>query len=415
MSHCSRAASGSQARRLRASLLSLLGLLPIACGGTTTDDPAPGDPPPSGPSYVGVDSDGRVVCTQTTTDSSGLVFCKEGYGHRPEAGSCPPPPSTDPDVVFCLTDTDCPTAQACVCSPFGGACVDATCMTDADCQSGEVCSPVYPPALPCQFFVMASNLTCDRPVVPGTGGSSSTPPAPTGGGTCGRPFLVQDVPRVAPSSSSAAWTAGQARPAVSQLTLAERQALAKHWTRMGQMEHASIAAFARFSLQLLSLGAPPELVEDCTRALRDETEHAKLCFELASAYAGCAIGPGPLDISNSLDVTTLTDIVDLVLLEGCFGETSAALEALEAAANAHDPVIADAYARIAQDEERHAALAFRFVRWALESEPRTVEQRILEVRRSAPNQHSSARDVVVPCLDALLDLVRVSPAQELFI
>ncbi len=82
----------------------------------------------------------------------------------------------------------------------------------------------------------------------------------------------------------------------------------------------------------------------------------------------------PLDISCSLDVTTLTDIVDLVVLEGCVGETSAALE----------------------------------------REPRSVKQRILEVRRSAPIQHSSARDVVLPCLDALLDLARVSPTQELF-
>jgi len=61
---------------------------------------------------------------------------------------------------------------------------------------------------------------------------------------------------------------------------------------MVQLEHASIAAFARFSLQLLSLGAPAGLIDDCTRALGDETAHARLCFQLASAYAGRAIGSG---------------------------------------------------------------------------------------------------------------------------
>ena len=49
----------------------------------------------------------------------------------------------------------------------------------------------------------------------------------------------------------------------------------------------------------------------------------------------------------------------LVIAEGCFGETSAALQALEAAASARAPVIRAAYARIAVDEERHADLAFR--------------------------------------------------------
>jgi hypothetical protein len=169
---------------------------------------------------------------------------------------------------------------------------------------------------------------------------------------------------------------------------------------MGQLEHASIAAFARFNLQLLSLGAPPELVEDCTRAMADETAHTRLCFEIATAYAGHAIGPGPLDIAGSLAVTSLPDIVELVVVEGCFGETRAALEALEAADGETDPVIRAAYAQIARDEERHAALAFRFVRWALEREPQAVAARLVRATEAA-TMDPLARDVVVPCLRAL--------------
>src|SRR6185503_19927292 len=108
-------------------------------------------------------------------------------------------------------------------------------------------------------------------------------------------------------------------------------------------------------------GAPPELVEACTQALADETAHTKLCFSLASAYAGRKVGPGALDVEQSLSATSLADIVDLVILEGCFGETSAALEALELRDTASDPVIVSAYAQIAADEQRHAELAFRFV------------------------------------------------------
>jgi hypothetical protein len=166
------------------------------------------------------------------------------------------------------------------------------------------------------------------------------------------------------------------------------------------MEHASIAAFARFSLQLLSLGAPSPLVEACTQALADEAAHTKLCFAIASSYAGRALGPGPLDVERSLEATTLLDIVDLVIAEGCLGETSAVLEALASADTAEDPVIRAAYARIASDEERHAALAFRFVRWALEQDPTGVRQRISLALRTLP--HSlAARGVVEPCLSAL--------------
>jgi hypothetical protein len=170
---------------------------------------------------------------------------------------------------------------------------------------------------------------------------------------------------------------------------------------MGQMEHASIAAFARFNLQLLALGAPPELLEASTRALADETEHAKLCFTLASAYAGRALGPAPLDVSSSLEQRSLGAILDLVIAEGCFGETSAALEALEAADLAADPVIASAYSRIARDEEQHAALAFRFVRWALDKEPALasrVAAALVEDRGMSP----AVQDVVESCLCAVL-------------
>ena len=180
--------------------------------------------------------------------------------------------------------------------------------------------------------------------------------------------------------------------------------LATHWARLGQMEHASIAAFARFSLQLLALGAPPALVEACTRALGDETAHTKLCFRIASVYAGRALGPGPLDVAGSLALSSLADIVDLVIAEGCFGETSAALEALEAAASASDPVIRAAYARIAADEQRHAELAFQFVRWALAQEPLGVADRLRVARRQPLAQHRLAWDVTLPCLDALLAL-----------
>jgi hypothetical protein len=100
--------------------------------------------------------------------------------------------------------------------------------------------------------------------------------------------------------------------------------------------------------------------------MADETEHARLCFGIASRYRGEGVGPGPLAIEGSLEQTSLEDIVITAIREGCVGETIAAIEASEAAEHATDPAIAGALRRISADETRHAELAWRFVQWALE-------------------------------------------------
>ena len=161
------------------------------------------------------------------------------------------------------------------------------------------------------------------------------------------------------------WLDATLSPDLSGLTPLQRAQLAAHWARLGQMEHASIAAFARFNLQLLSLGAPSELVEACNRALADETAHARACFALASSYGGTAVGPARLDIEHCFEDTSLLAIAKLVLREGCIGETVASLEALAAAEVASDPSVRRALTRIARDELSHAELAFKFLRWAL--------------------------------------------------
>jgi hypothetical protein len=131
------------------------------------------------------------------------------------------------------------------------------------------------------------------------------------------------------------------------------------------MEHASVAAFARFALQLLSVGAPPELLRDTQSAMMDETEHARLCFALASDYAGHAIGPSRLSMDSALEDLDERAILIAVIREGCIGETIASLEAAEALEHATDPAVRAALARITVDERRHALLAYQYVAWAV--------------------------------------------------
>jgi len=148
---------------------------------------------------------------------------------------------------------------------------------------------------------------------------------------------------------------------------AARRVVVEHWTRAAQMEHASVAAFSRFSLQLLAVGAPPSLLEDAHHAALDEIKHAELCFSLATTYAGHAIGPGPLPVDErALIGWDLLSVAVSTVEEGCVGETIAALEARAAAELAQDDAVRAVELRICDDESRHAELAWRFVRWAAE-------------------------------------------------
>jgi hypothetical protein len=150
------------------------------------------------------------------------------------------------------------------------------------------------------------------------------------------------------------------------LTSELRGELAEHYSKLGLMEHASVAAFARFMLELMSLGAPATLLELTRAALNDEILHAKLCFGLASAYAERAVGPGPLAVDGALERRSHAEILQAALLEACVGETIAAAEASVSGEHAQDPEVRAVFERIARDEARHAELGWAFIRWALE-------------------------------------------------
>src|SRR5688572_10054793 len=84
-----------------------------------------------------------------------------------------------------------------------------------------------------------------------------------------------------------------------------RERAAEYWANAGLFEHASVAAFARFALQLLALGAPADLVASAQAAMADEIEHARLCFGLAWRYRGRSVGPSALPIADCIGATDL--------------------------------------------------------------------------------------------------------------
>ncbi|MCA9618946.1 MAG: ferritin-like domain-containing protein [Myxococcales bacterium] len=252
-------------------------------------------------------------------------------------------------------------------------------------------------------------------------------------GPCGvgRPLMVGDSARTAPVVAGDAWSHRNVGGTVSAaLDEAQRAELAEHWRRDGLFEHASVASFARFALELMALGAPPELVEGAHRAALDEVAHAKLCFQLASRFAGRDEDPGALE--GLRDVTVRADLVQLAVAtfhEGCVGETIAALVAGEQRERAVDPEVAQALAQIAEDEARHAELAWATVAWALRVGGEAVHDALaaalvdlpshlpamqapdheglvgfgrLSRREVAALERRAVADVILPCARALL-------------
>jgi hypothetical protein len=274
-------------------------------------------------------------------------------------------------VYGCQTDSDCADGEICRC---GGdslglytECIQAGCTVDSDCPVGEICGLSPDICAPGGFLLACTtaNDLCE--------GNADCPAPPCmfntdhwecSNAACGRPFLVEAAAVTAPTTARDDWRGLVRTPAPVDAATAMR--LADHWTRIGQLEHASVAAFAQFVLQLLAVGAGPELVLAAQQALADEVEHARLAFALASLYAGTGVGPGALPTIGAASAVDLAGLVDAVIREACLGETLAAFEAREAAAQAGDPAVQAALRRIADDEQRHAELGWRFVQWALQ-------------------------------------------------
>jgi len=338
---------------------------------------------------------------------SGWVQCAGKLPHRVEAEVClvPAPPSTCnlPDQP-CQTNDDCTDAPFGSCQQFNigflGCGCNYGCETDADCEAGFVCrcgGDVLGPVTRCVpssctddsdcgdevcQFSLSEGYDCGPQVV---GGACTTPadvcendapcvdtPCAFSIDTnrwecslvaCGRPFMVEDHAVTAPAAARSDW---RTLVAVRSAPESVRAALAAHWTQIALAEHASVASFARHILQLLAVGAPPQFVLDTQRALADEIEHARLCFALASEYGGSGVGPGPLAQAHEPGASDLESVVAAVIREACVGETLSALEAREAAERAEDPGLRRLLGKIADDEQRHAELGWRFVRWARE-------------------------------------------------
>lgn len=233
----------------------------------------------------------------------------------------------------------------------------------------------------------------------------------TGTGNGGGPFLVEDTARTATvERTDRGWSLGVLAPNTAGLDLETRRALADAWTADAFLEHASVAAFARFSLDLLAVGAPADLVTAAHLAALDEIRHARICFALAQGYAGAPLGPSGFPFDGALPLRhDLASLATATAREGCIGETLAALTAAEQLAHATEPAVRRALSAIAEDEARHAELAWRTIAWALDRGGEAVHDAGAAVfAEAAQHVPAAAKDTAIP--SGLLAHGRLDPS-----
>ncbi|HET9952975.1 MAG TPA: ferritin-like domain-containing protein [Polyangiaceae bacterium] len=372
------------------------------------------------------------------------------YGYCAGPGSELGPP-INRCLYGCVADSDCGSGQICECGDPIGVCVSSTCKTDRDCGADLLCA-TYIANPGCGGTAYACQSLDDECASDQDCGANQQCSVRNGHRVCmlptcviGRPFLIEGRERLASVELRADFVdSGATNADLSGLSDDERRQLCEAWTRIGLMEHASIAAFARFALQLTSFGAPADLLTRAARAMADETRHAQQAFSLASRYGGASLGPGRLDIQGSLADLDLENTVLTAFVEGCIGETVAALEAEVALSGAIDPAVRCVLHAVTEEETQHAELAWLFVQWALPqlgtSFAGKLRQSLLDAQRAAlaallaePETEGDAtlrahgilpeyqrralrvrllNEVISPCAESLLGKAPLAPGRD---
>ncbi len=177
-----------------------------------------------------------------------------------------------------------------------------------------------------------------------------------------------------------------------------RDPVAAYLAHMAREEALSVEAFQRMRAELEALDAPVELIRAAGRSCRDEVRHARMMARLARAR-GAKLGRLRRS-AKPFAPRTLEAVARENVVEGCVRETFGALCAHWQARRAADPELRRAYAGIAADETRHAALAWAFARWATRRLDRAARRRVARSGRAA--LRALQRGVSTPLPNALV-------------
>lgn len=144
------------------------------------------------------------------------------------------------------------------------------------------------------------------------------------------------------------------------------------------LERASVTAFTELAEWLAQNGAPRSLITRCRAAAADEVVHADLMAALASGHGESPPACEARPPSRDLLAVALHNAV-----EGCVHETFAAIVARYQAEHAMGESARGVFARIADDELRHAQLAWDLHAWLVEQMNDDDRATVLKAQRRA--------------------------------
>lgn len=200
-----------------------------------------------------------------------------------------------------------------------------------------------------------------------------------------------------------------------------RHALGDEWSALATETHAGVARFAHFALELLSLAAPPELLEAANRAALDELSRARSCFALASLYAGRELGAQPLPVGSIPPATfDLASVVERVVRQGCVTEALALAELQLIRTRPQPAAVASVISLLLAGAAEKLHLAYTFVCFALaenEAIARPAAERALALalaaRRAEPVPPSVVPDALLRAHGRLTPTERAHVRAEL--
>lgn len=181
---------------------------------------------------------------------------------------------------------------------------------------------------------------------------------------------------------------------------------ASYWAKVAMMEHASVASFSRFSLELMSIGASPELLALAHQAALDEVRHTQISLDIANQFSSTTFTPGAFPISSKAADFAFGDmerIASAAALEACIEETLAAAVVMYQAEHMGDSKQQTLLRAVALDEANHAAFAWKAVQWMASTSP-AVHAAVASVFSNRAREYEVVPPPKVPSVSTLQHL-----------
>lgn len=169
-----------------------------------------------------------------------------------------------------------------------------------------------------------------------------------------------------------------------------RAGLAAQWRENASKEHASIAAFAQLTLDLMSVGAPARLIHSAQRASLDEVRHAEMAYGVAREIDGQDIGPAPFPEAHTrrelsaIRQVALAQIAVDALADGALNEGMAARLLGRLAKCGGSPELRRILSATAVDEARHARDSWDVIEWCLSEGGALVHRALSRAAETMP-------------------------------